>query len=511
MTSLYKEIIESIGSGESLIFIETIEEQETIELLKNISKTIKRSLISWDSVNNFMDISPPRVPEATQPMSDVNNLSLMLNEITNYGPNAIFVLKDVSYFMNDNTQCETLAVLVRAFKRLNLILRSTGKTIIILGPTFNIASELRDIFSLFYFKRPDFLQLQNVYLDLIANNNLTKYATCNEQVKDEILNAAKGLTADQFRNCIIKSVVRNGNIDSRTVDLILNVKQQIIKKDGLLEYIEEEVDVNTVGGLNLLKDWFLKRQKGFSKEARDLGLPEPKGILVFGVPGTGKSLISKAVSAIWRRPIIRFDIGRIFQSFVGQSENNMREALRIAESISPCILWIDELEKGFAGASSGHEVTARVLGNFLTWMQEKKDPVFVIATANDVSSLPSEFLRKGRFDELFFVDVPNELERKEIFNIHLNKYKLKPEKFNIDNLVSYSKNYTGAEIEQAIIEASYNAFFENREVILEDIRTVLTKVTPIYVSYQNKINTNEYNQIRKMAKDASPRDKGGKF
>lgn len=236
-------------------------------------------------------------------------------------------------------------------------------------------------------------------------------------------------------------------------------------------------------------------------------MPEPKGMLVFGVPGGGKSLTAKAVSSMWQMPLLRFDIGRVFGQFVGQSESNMRDALNIAEAIAPCILWIDEMEKGFAGASGGHETTTRVLGNFLTWMQEKKSTVFVIATANDITKLPSEFIRKGRFDEMFFVSVPNMQERRKIFEIQLRKYKLNPENFNLQELSQNSNNFTGAEIEQAIIEAKFNAFDENREPTTKDIYNIMTAVSPIWRSFKATTETTEYKNIVSGAKLASPEDK----
>lgn len=507
--NLMNDIIESVKARETLLFIETIEEEETIGMLKNISKVLGRALVSWDSINQYQDITPENVALLRPPMESINALSSMLKEIRESKSDVLYVLKDISFYAHDNQDRQQLGHLVRNFKQLKISLkdaRSSRKTIIIIGSCFNLTKELEDDFSIFYFKRPDKNQLKEIFISFIADNNLSKYSTNNMDVIEEIITAGKGLTTDQFRSCISKSVIRHGMIDNKTVDLVLEVKKQIIKKNGILEYIEESVDMNAVGGLTHLKEWLKKRKKGFSEQARIKGLPEPKGLLVFGVPGTGKSLSAKAVSIMWGRPIIRFDMGRIFGSFVGESEKNMREALRMAEAVAPCIMWIDEIEKGFAGSSGGHETTLRVLGQFLTWMQEKKESVFVIATANDVTALPAEFLRKGRFDEMFFVNVPNQKERKEIYQIHLRKYKLDSSKYDLDNLSRQSDNYTGAEIEQSIIEAGYNAFFEDRAVTQVDLQKNLFSTTPVYSTFKEKMDSDSYKKVMKMAKEASEKD-----
>ncbi|MCB5255514.1 MAG: AAA family ATPase, partial [Candidatus Cloacimonetes bacterium] len=295
-------------------------------------------------------------------------------------------------------------------------------------------------------------------------------------------------------------------LDEKAISFLLDQKKQIIQRNDLLEYYDATTTMDSVGGLLYLKEWLKKRKKTFSEEARNLGIQEPKGLLVFGVPGGGKSLTAKAVSGMWQMPLLRFDIGRVFGQFVGQSESNMREALNIAEAIAPCILWIDEMEKGFAGASGGHETTTRVLGNFLTWMQEKKSTVVVIATANDITRLPDEFIRKGRFDEMFFVTTPNINERTEILEIQLRKHKLNPEHFDIPKLSQLTKDRTGAEIEQAIMEAKINAFNENKAPTTDDIYDAFRSVVPIWSSFRAKVDSPEYKQIIKAAKPASPQD-----
>jgi SpoVK/Ycf46/Vps4 family AAA+-type ATPase len=260
-------------------------------------------------------------------------------------------------------------------------------------------------------------------------------------------------------------------------------KQQIIRKSGLLEYYATEESFQHVGGMGILKNWLDKRSIAFSREARDFGLPPPKGILLLGVQGCGKSLCAKAVSSLWQLPLLRFDMGRMFGSLVGSSEENVRKAIAVAESVAPAILWVDEIDKAFAGSqgsgSTDGGTTARVFGTFLTWLSEKTAPVFVVATANDISQLPPELMRKGRLDEIFFVDLPAETERAQIFNIHLSRRGRPPAGFRIPDLVAASPEFSGAEIEQAIISALYDAFAEGRDLATEHILEALGQTVPL--------------------------------
>jgi len=514
MNEMLNKVQNAIRSRDTLIFIESTEEREAKKGLQALALAMNQSIVSWDPVNNFLDITPEGGLQAIAPMGDIDGLHGMLNEIANYAGDAIFVLHDVHFFMNDRTDPAVLANLIRNFKLLKHELRSTKKSIIVLGHHFNLPHELEDDFALISHSRPNKDELHTILIDFIAAQHFEDKLTSDPNVKELIIEASTGLTADQARSSFAKAIINNGTLDEKAVDFLLEQKKQIIQRNDMLEYYDANITMDSVGGLANLKEWLRKRKKAFSEEARELALPEPKGLLVFGVPGGGKSLTAKAVSSMWQMPLLRFDIGRVFGQYVGQSETNMREALNIAEAISPCILWIDEMEKGFAGASGGHETTTRVLGNFLTWMQEKKSTVFVIATANDITQLPPEFIRKGRFDEMFFVAPPNKEERQEIFNIILTKYKLNPDDFNIEQLLQSSNHRTGAEIEQAVVEAKFNAFDEDREPKTDDIYNIMNSVTPIWGNFQQVINTPAYKQIIDGAKFASPQDntpRGGRI
>ena len=506
MNEMIKRAQDAIRARDTLIFIETVEETEAIRSLQSLGVAMKQSLVTWNPVERFKDITPETGEKAMAPMSEISDLHSMLNEIANYAGDAVFILQDVNFFMTERTAPAVLANLIRNFKLLKNELRATKKTIVILGTRFNLPQELEDDFVLISHKRPNKEQLHKILIDFIAINHFEKRLTEDVSIRDMIIDASTGLTADQARSSFAKAIMASGKLDGKAIEFLLDQKKQIIQRNDMLEYYDATTSMDSVGGLIHLKTWLRKRKKAFSEEARNLALPEPKGMLVFGVPGGGKSLTAKAVSSMWQMPLLQFDIGRVFGQFVGQSETNMRDALNIAEAISPCILWIDEMEKAFAGASGGHETTTRVLGSFLTWMQEKQSTVFVIATANDITKLPPEFIRKGRFDEMFFVAPPNKDERQEIFNILLRKYKLNPDDFDLSKLVQITTDRTGAEIEQAIIEAKFNAFDENRAPTSADIYSVIADIIPIWATFKETIKTSAYAQIIKSAKAASPQD-----
>ncbi len=307
---------------------------------------------------------------------------------------------------------------------------------------------------------------------------------------ERVVESALGLTLVEAENVFSKSAVRTHTFDLET---ILEEKKQIIRKSGLLEYYEHREEFSDVGGMEILKDWLVKRRAAFGARARDFGLPLPKGILLIGVPGTGKSLTAKAVGALWQMPLLRLDVGKIFAGLVGSSEENVRTVIKTAEAIAPAILWIDELEKGFSGTGSSGQTdggtTSRVFSTFLTWLQEKSTPVFVIATANNVHQLPPELLRKGRFDEIFFCDLPDREDRRSIIDIHLRKKKRDPGQFEMDKLVDATTDYSGAELEQAVIAALYDAFDTGGDLTTESLLKTFGELVPLAITMRENIDS----------------------
>jgi SpoVK/Ycf46/Vps4 family AAA+-type ATPase len=319
----------------------------------------------------------------------------------------------------------------------------------------------------------------------------------------KVTEAALGLTAEEAENVFAKSLVQTGDFDLK---IILSEKEQIIRKSGVLEYCHVNENMQGVGGLDELKKWLNKRGKAFTPKARDFGLPEPRGILLLGIPGCGKSLTAKAISSMWQLPLLKLDVGKVFSSLVGSSEENVRRAIQTAESIAPSILWLDEMEKGFSGLGSSGQTdggtTARVFGTFLTWLQEKKTPVFVVATCNNVSQLPPELLRKGRFDEIFFVDLPSKEERKEIFKIHLEKRHRNVNGFDLNKLSDEAVGFSGSEIEEIIVSALYDAFDNNEDINQTYIENTIKSMIPLSQTMEEQIKgTREWAKIR--AKRAS--------
>lgn len=311
--------------------------------------------------------------------------------------------------------------------------------------------------------------------------NLTKLG------REKLVQAALGLTASQAQRVFAKAIVSNGALDDRDIDLVTQEKKEIIRESEALEFYAVTETPDDVGGLGVLKDWLRLRERAFTQEARDYGLPSPKGIALIGIPGTGKSLTAKMISGLWRLPLLRLDVGALFGSLVGESEERARRALRLAETIAPCIVWIDEMEKALAHGGGDGGTSTRVSGTILTWLQEKTAPCFVVGTANDISSLPPETLRKERFDEIFFLDLPTLEERKEIFSVHLRRRNRLPQDFDVARLARESEGHVGAEISQAIIDAMHIGFNASREFTTEDIAAALKRQVRLSVSQRETI------------------------
>jgi SpoVK/Ycf46/Vps4 family AAA+-type ATPase len=359
--------------------------------------------------------------------------------------------------------------------------KGTQKAIILMSPMQQVPVELEKEVVVLDYPLPNLQELNQV---LSHQLDQTKTRRVTTETREKLLKATLGLTRDEAEKVYRKAYVKSGRLTEAEVDIVLSEKKQLIRRNGILEYIEEDETLDSIGGLEELKRWLRQRSNAFSERAREYGLPQPKGMLILGVPGCGKSLIAKTTSRLWGLPLLRLDMGRVYDgSMVGRSEANLRNALKTAESISPAILFIDELDKSFAGTTGSSDsdggTSSRIFGSFLTWMQEKTSPVFVMATANRVERLPGEFLRKGRFDEIFFVDLPNADERKQIFNIHLSKRRRDITRFDLDQLAKVSDGFSGAEIEQALIAAMYEAFAQDREFTQLDIIAAIKATLPL--------------------------------
>lgn len=339
--------------------------------------------------------------------------------------------------------------------------------------------------------------IKKIAESVIINQNLN---VGEYEITDELLNSVLGLTTTEVNLAFIKAVQKFGRLDNSTINYLISEKEHIIKKEGLLEYYHVDESMDNVGGLVNLKKWLNLRGNAFSQKAIDFGIDTPKGVLLLGLPGCGKSLTAKCIAKTWKYPLLRFDLGKVFGGIVGQSESNMRKALDVATTIAPCVLWIDEIEKGLSGLGSSDRTdggtASRVFGSLLTWMQEKKEPVFVVATANNIESLPPELLRKGRFDEIFFVDLPSKEERKEIFRIHIQNKKRNVNDFNLDLLAEKTNGLTGSEIASLVSDALFESFSKNTDLTTEGILKERGNITPLSTIMAEKIT-----ELRSWAKN----------
>lgn len=422
--------------------------------------------------------------------------------------NSILLLEDAHYEL-ESSNPDLISKL-----RLYALKKGLGfysdRSLIFSQPVTQLPVELEKDTQVFHLPLPD----RNA-LKVLLDETKSQYQINEIDFSDSarLIDAALGLSTTEAQLAFAKAAISKQRLTATEIDLVVAEKEQVIKKSGLLEYFHPHVGLDDVGGLKNLKKWLERRKNAYTEEARDFGLEYPKGILMLGLPGTGKSLAAKAVSSNWQLPLLRLDMGKVFGGIVGQSEENIRNALQMAETISPCILWVDEIEKGLSGlqGSGGSDggTTARVLGTFLTWMQEKTSPVFVLATANHIDMLPPELLRKGRVDEIFFVDLPTLQERIEILTIHLKKRDDRHELFAEEELIELaelSQGFTGAELEEAVKEALFMAFSEHGQINVERLKKAIESTSPLSVTMHETISeTRKWITGRAVAaSDASP-------
>ncbi len=455
-----------------LIYLVTSEEERAEEAISKIAQlnTQHRRVFVWTVTHGMIELGQPRQTSQHNTVSPEAAIEWVLRQ----REAGIYIFKDLHPFITSAPVNRWLRDAIASFK-------GTEKIIILMSPLQEVPIELEKDVVVLDFPLPDMGELDTVLSQHLGKNQNRRTTT---EVREKLLKAALGLTKDEAEKVYRKAYVKANKLTEDEVEIVLSEKKQLIRRNGILEYVEEDETINAVGGLEELKRWLKQRSNAFTERARGYGLPQPKGMLILGVPGCGKSLIAKTTSRLWSLPLLRLDMGRVYDgSMVGRSEANLRNALKTAESISPAILFIDELDKAFAGgtgsADSDGGTSSRIFGSFLTWMQEKTSPVFVMATANRIERLPGEFLRKGRFDEIFFVDLPNSEERQDIFNIHLTKRRSDISRFDLEQLAKVSDGFSGAEIEQALIAAMYEAFAQDREFTQLDIIAAIKATLPL--------------------------------
>ena len=463
-----------------LIYLVTSEEERAEQAIFGIAQTSKppRRVYVWTVTHGIVEYGQPRNVTQNNTLSPEAAIDWIIRQ----KEPSIFILKDLHPFIDGPATTRSLRDAIACFKGMQ-------KNIVLMSPMQQVPIELEKEVVVLDFPLPDMGELNKVLTHHIDQNRGRRLST---DAREKLLRAALGLTKDEAEKVYRKAQVTKGRLTEDEVDIVLSEKKQLIRRNGILEYMEEDATIDAVGGLEELKKWLKQRSNAFTERAREYGLPQPKGMLILGVPGCGKSLIAKTTSRLWSLPLLRLDMGRVYDgSMVGRSEANLRNALKTAESISPAILFIDELDKSFAGSNGSGDsdggTSSRIFGSFLTWMQEKKSPVFVMATANRVERLPGEFLRKGRFDEIFFVDLPTPEERQHIFNIHLTKRREDITRFDLEQLAKMSDGFSGAEIEQAIVAAMYEAFAQDREFTQLDIIAAIKATLPLSRTMQEQV------------------------
>lgn len=483
------ELVTLIKAQYPLIYVVTPEEERAEQwIVQSVQETrVVSRVFTWTVTHGLLEYGHPR--NHTQHHNTVSP-ETALDWVIRHKEPAVFIFKDLHPFMDSPAVNRWLRDAVASF-------RGTRKTIILLSPVLQVPVELEKEVVVLDFPLPTAAELDEVLTQQLVQIKQTRL---DRSLREKLIAAAQGLTRDEAEKVFRKALVRSGRLTEAEVAVVAAEKKQLIRRNGILEYIEEEATLEQVGGLEELKRWLRQRSQAFTERARQYGLPQPKGMLILGVPGCGKSLIAKTTSRLWELPLLRLDMGRIYDgSTVGRSEANLRSALKTAESIAPVILFIDELDKAFAGsagsADSDGGTSSRIFGSFLTWMQDKTSPVFVMATANRVDKLPGEFLRKGRFDEIFFVDLPNLEERREIFRIHLARRRPEIDRFDLDQLAKVSEGFSGAEIEQAVIAAMYDAFAQDREFTQLDIIAAVKATLPL-----SRTMTEQVTALRDWAK-----------
>ncbi|MEV0719888.1 AAA family ATPase [Asanoa sp. NPDC050611] len=411
----------------------------------------------------------------------------------------VAVFRDLHPFLGTEGQHGDAGV-VRRLRDVATAFRSGAvpRSLVLLSPVTRVPVELEKDVTVVDLPLPSELEIRAVLEGMLRANagSPRLRIDLDDGGRERFAKAALGLTLHEAENAFARAMVNDGVLDLADLPVILEEKRQTVRKAGLLEFIETSLGLADIGGLENLKRWLGRREGAWLADAADYGLPAPRGVLITGVPGCGKSLTAKAVAAAWGIPLLRLDIGRVFAGLVGSSEHNMRSAIRTAEAVAPCVLWIDEIEKGFAPTGANDSGTSsRVFGSFLTWLQEKHRPVFVIATANEIESLPPELLRKGRFDEVFFVDLPTRAERGAIWEVHLGRWLHHPRvggALTVDHkvlteLTTLSEGYSGAEIEHALVAAVYDAFAERRPLRQDDVVRALVNMVPLSVTQAERI------------------------
>ncbi len=494
-----------LSSSTPIVVMETVEEMRAVRLVRAACSSLSLATFEWSIASGLVRCGSEvgeLVPEtgfsagglgqdpnlsgaqalynSKEPAQALSNLEAMSLE-------AAFVLKDFHRHMDD-------PVVVRRLRDVGQKFSANRRTVIITAPSITIPAELGSLVEFLELPLPDKQRLRQIIDEMTVRVGKTRTLkrTLDPAGLDAMANNLRGLTEEEAERAASQAIVTRYGITAETVTDVLQAKKEQLRRSGMLEFIDASENLGSVGGLDNLKRWLAQRRGTWEDAARDFGLEPPRGAIILGVQGCGKSMCARAIAGEWKLPLVKFDTAAIFDKYIGETEKRIQKVFRVAEGLAPCVFWIDELEKIFAGsgpdsASVDAGVSSRILAAFLSWMQDRKAPVFVAATCNNVSALPPELIRKGRFDELFFVDLPNQAERKQIFAIHLKRRKRNPAEFDLDQVAAAARGYSGAEIEAAVQTALYAAFSSKQTVSTQGLLDALKATVPLSITRSEEI------------------------
>lgn len=458
-----------------LIYIPTLEEERVEAAITQCAQRLgDRAVYIWDFVDGYQGNPNDMGFGRRNPLQ-----ALEFVEKLPVAAAGIFILRDFHRFLEDISISRKLRNLARRLK-------SQPKNLVLVSSEITIPADLSEALTVLEFPLPTPAEIKAEIERLLSMTG----QSLSSKILDELIRSCQGLSLERIRRVLARAIATHSELLPEDVELVLEEKRQTISQTQILEFYPTNERISDIGGLDNLKDWLLRRGGAFSERARQYGLPYPRGLLLVGIQGTGKSLTAKAIAHHWHLPLLRLDVGRLFGGLVGESESRTRQMIQLAEALAPCILWIDEIDKAFSGIDGKGDsgTTSRVFGTFITWLAEKTSPVFVVATANNIQTLPPEMLRKGRFDEIFFVGLPEQEERRAIFAVHLSR--LRPHNLNnydLDRLAYETPDFSGAEIEQTLIEAMHIGFSQNRDFTTDDILEAASQIIPLARTAQEQI------------------------
>ena len=473
--SFQEELLLLLRARYPVVYVSTLEEERVERAIAAAAQQLSnRNIYTWDFVDGYQGNPTDQGVARRNPLQALEHIEKLPESVA-----ALFILRDYHRFLED-------VAIARKLRNLARRLKSQPKNILLLAPQIQVPDDLAEVVTVIEFALPSVHEIRAEITRLLSGLN----ARLSAGDLDTLVQSCQGLSIERIRRVLARGIAAQGTFRAEDIELVLEEKRQTIRQTQILDFYPAKEQISDIGGLDNLKDWLLRRGNAFSEKARQYGLPYPRGLLLAGIQGTGKSLTAKAIAHHWHLPLLRLDVGRLFAGLIGESESRTRQMIQIAEALAPCVLWIDEIDKAFAGTDGRGDAgtSSRVFGTFITWMAEKTSPVFVVATANNIQALPSELLRKGRFDEIFFVGLPAQEERQSIYEVHLGRLRAHNlQSYDLSRLAYETPNFSGAEIEQAIIEAMHIGFSQDRDFTTDDILEAASQIVPLARTAQEQV------------------------